>query len=160
MNFFTPVTKPSKGTQETVKKVHIPWHKGTKPSKGTHEIVNGLKGQNSYYTYVTPAGTFVKRQDALLANNCTHYQLKSRCKRASFPGWTRELKPAFADSMSVFYGIMSGRVGKSNYNAKPVMTYYGQYPSVEAVAKAAGVTGNVVRRWIKKYPKHYYYIGV
>jgi len=30
MNFFTPVTKPSKGTQETVKKVHVPWHKGTK----------------------------------------------------------------------------------------------------------------------------------
>jgi hypothetical protein len=138
MDFFTKVTRPTKATQETV---------------------YGLKGQNSFYTYVTPAGVFETRSEAMQANNCTQDQLISRCERTSFPDWSRKLKPAFADSMSAFTDSMSrSRVGKPNCNAKPVMTYYGQYPSVEAVAKAAGVTGNVVRRWIKKYPKHYYFV--
>ena len=41
---------------------------------------------------------------------------------------------------------------------KPVMTYYGAYPSLKAVAEAASVSGTTVRKWMKKYPQHYYYI--
>ena len=41
---------------------------------------------------------------------------------------------------------------------RPVMTPYGAYPSITAVAKAANRTGQTVKIWIKKYPKHYYYL--
>ena len=40
----------------------------------------------------------------------------------------------------------------------PVMTPYGAYPSITAVAKAANRMNQTVRAWIKKYPKHYYYL--
>jgi len=30
MDFFTPVTKPSQGTQETLEKVYVRWNKGLK----------------------------------------------------------------------------------------------------------------------------------
>ena len=39
-----------------------------------------------------------------------------------------------------------------------VMTPHGAYPSVTAVAKAENKTDQTVRTWIKKYPKHYYYL--
>ena len=41
---------------------------------------------------------------------------------------------------------------------KPVMTPHGRFPSLASVAIAAGVSGTTVRKWIKKYPLHYYYI--
>lgn len=43
-------------------------------------------------------------------------------------------------------------------NAKSVMTPNGLFPSTGAVASAAGVSSNTVRRWMQKYPKHYYYV--
>jgi hypothetical protein len=46
---------------------------------------------------------------------------------------------------------------KGRSHSKPVMTPYGVYPSVGAVAEASGRGKHVVRRWMKKYPEHYYY---
>ena len=42
---------------------------------------------------------------------------------------------------------------------RAVMTYYGPYPSVMAVARASGRNEETVRSWIRKFPEHYYYIG-
>ena len=41
---------------------------------------------------------------------------------------------------------------------RPVMTPYGAYPSITAIAQAANRMNATVKTWIKKYPKHYYYL--
>lgn len=46
----------------------------------------------------------------------------------------------------------------SAINSKPVMTPNGVYPSIKAVAEASGFPGHVVRRWLKRFPTHYYFI--
>ena len=42
--------------------------------------------------------------------------------------------------------------------SRRVMTPYGVYPSITAVAQAANRITQTVRSWMKKYPKHYYYL--
>jgi hypothetical protein len=42
--------------------------------------------------------------------------------------------------------------------ARPLMTPNGLYPNARAVVEASGYSINAVRRWVKKYPEHYYYI--
>jgi hypothetical protein len=44
-------------------------------------------------------------------------------------------------------------------SGRPVMTYYGVFPSVRAVSEASGYTSYTVRAWMQKYPEHYYYIN-
>ena len=41
---------------------------------------------------------------------------------------------------------------------RDVMTPNGVFPSRVAVARAAGVDGSTIDRWMKKWPEHYYYI--
>lgn len=48
--------------------------------------------------------------------------------------------------------------GKPNPRARKVMTYYGVYASLGQVSLAANVTNGVVLRWMREYPKHYYFI--
>jgi len=43
-------------------------------------------------------------------------------------------------------------------HVKPVMTPNGLYPSLKAVREASGVTAPTIRRWMKKWPEHYYYV--
>ena len=45
-----------------------------------------------------------------------------------------------------------------NKTGKPIMTPNGVFPSVMEVSRVAGVTYSTVHYWMKKYPKHYYYI--
>ena len=42
--------------------------------------------------------------------------------------------------------------------AKPIITPYGLFPSVRAVAEASGKPIYTVQSWVKKYPEHYYYV--
>jgi hypothetical protein len=140
MTFFTQVTANPNATQETLK---------------------SLSGTGSWYTYYTPAGIFETRGEALKANNCGRDALESRCSRDSFPEWRRELKSQFADVREAYVQNPKRKINAEISRAvtgKPVMTYYGLYPSVSAVAQAAGVFTSDVRRWIKNYPEHYYYV--
>lgn len=41
---------------------------------------------------------------------------------------------------------------------KKTMTPNGVFPSLKAVAEAAGVSTVTIRKWMKKWPEHYYYI--
>lgn len=43
-------------------------------------------------------------------------------------------------------------------NCKPMMTPNGVYPSMKAVVAASGKAEITIRKWMKKWPKHYYYI--
>ena len=43
--------------------------------------------------------------------------------------------------------------------SKPIMTPNGVFPGVKAVAQAAGVSRNTVARWVRKFPKDYYFIN-
>jgi hypothetical protein len=42
--------------------------------------------------------------------------------------------------------------------SKPIMTPNGLFPSLTAVAQAAGVRPSTVWFWKKKWPEHYYYV--
>lgn len=42
--------------------------------------------------------------------------------------------------------------------SRPMMTPNGIYPSLKAVATAAGVNTTTVHTWKKKWPEHYYHI--
>lgn len=50
------------------------------------------------------------------------------------------------------------KLSQSCKTKKAVMTYYGPFESVTAVARASGYSRKVVGSWIRKYPEHYYYV--
>lgn len=87
MTFFTKVTKPSKGTQETMEKKHVCWSKGLKGTY-THSEVNRARisaaqrgktpwnkglatGPNGSTArckpIMTPKGLFSSRKEAVVA---------------------------------------------------------------------------------------------
>lgn len=123
----------------------------------TSETIVSNANVNCWYVYKTPAGVFDSRGEAMKANNCTADQLKSRCRRDSFPDWIRQIKPVFVDSRE-YHQQRTNNKNAAAATKKPVMTYYGPFPSVREAAEAAGVTTYTMARWIRKYPKHYYYI--
>jgi hypothetical protein len=56
----------------------------------------------------------------------------------------------------------NARKGKRNQDSnrgKQLMTPNGLYPSRSAVANAANVDPTTIKRWIAKWPEHYYYIN-
>jgi hypothetical protein len=55
--------------------------------------------------------------------------------------------------------VSSETRAKLAQHARAVMTPYGLYSSVRSVADAANVSSTCVRQWVKKYPKHYYYVA-
>ena len=57
--------------------------------------------------------------------------------------------------------ISEAKKGKPAHNkgkGKRIMTPHGEFVSLTAVAQAAGVVPSTVYEWMKKYPKHYYYL--
>ncbi len=54
--------------------------------------------------------------------------------------------------------VSKGRKGIPAKNRKPIMTPNGPFPSLSAVAEAAGVKPGKVWIWMKRWPEHYYYI--
>ena len=123
MNFFQPLVNNPNASAEVVVNKRIAWNKGLfgdnnpqtgfsrprqselikkiwadsdvmKKRKKSNRLSKGCPATHTTYVYHTPAGIFDVRADAMKANNCTLDQLASRCKRASFPDWSKKLKPA------------------------------------------------------------------
>ena len=137
MNFFTPVTKPSKGTHETIVPKHLPWNAG-------------LKGAQTAWNKGKPHSEQAKaRMKAAKATRTYSHSAEVRDKI----GNAQRGKKYSAEIRARMLAAATASKGR------PVMTYYGPYPSVMAVARAAGVLDETVRKWIKRYPEHYYYIN-
>jgi hypothetical protein len=51
------------------------------------------------------------------------------------------------------------KVSANSKQARPVMTPHGVFPSKIAVARAAGTYIEKVTYWMKRYPKHYYFVA-
>ena len=148
MDFFTQVTKPSKGTQETLVKKHEVWNKGLKgvlivseetlaKKRGQVAWNKGLKGSMSE-----------NNKASLLAANLGRKRSAETLAKLRAANLGRKFGPLSTEQ----------RLKLRAAHATPVMTYYGVYPSVRAVAEAAGVSAKVVSGWMKRFPKHYYYV--
>ena len=104
-----------------------------------------------------------KQRNNLLPNRnipTKEHLARAIAARKGKPAWNRgichlsdEAKKRISEARKKTKGLY-----KNTYQSKPVMTYYGPYPSKTAVARAAGVDPGTVSNWIKKYPEHYYYI--
>jgi hypothetical protein len=110
------------------------------------------------YRYYTPAGVFEKLAEAIEANGCSRNAFIKRIKNKNFVDWYRE--PININYINKLKKAMkhSKKWQQRFTGSKPVMTPNGKFPSVQSVADAAKVDGNTIRRWMKKWPEHYYYV--
>ena len=185
MNFFRQAGVNPNATAETLVKERVIWNKGLsgvykngsrpKQSSLMKEYWEKVKRKeiaapnhcfhnthkNNAYRYFTPAGVYDSFGEALIANNVTRDQLAKRCKNKNFPDWYREATNIdYINKMQA--SMMSSKKYKQRKNngAKSLMTPNGLFPSIQSVADAAKVDPKTVKRWINKWPEHYYYLEI
>jgi len=137
MNFFTAVTAPSLGTHETIVPKRLPWNAG-------------LKGAQTAWNKGKPHSEQAKARMRATRSQLVYSPSAETRASISAAQTGKKYSPEIRARMLAAATASKGR---------PVMTYYGPYPSVMAVARAAGVLDETVRKWIKRYPEHYYYIN-
>lgn len=183
MNFFQQPTANPNATSETLVKERVIWNKGLKgeyvvgarpkqsslmkeywkkvklkevtaPNHSFHNI-----HRNNAYKYFTPAGVYDSFGEALIANNVTRDQLAKRCKNKNFPEWYR-----VATNTEYISKMQASMLSSKKYKQRPntceksLMTPNGVFPSIQSVADAANVDPKTIKRWINKWPEHYYFI--
>ena len=182
MDFFTQVTKPSKGTQETLVKKHEVWNKGLKgvlivseetlaKKRGQVAWNKGLKGSMSENNKASLLAANLGRKRSAETLAKLRAANLGRVKSAETLAKFRQSRLGHAVSAETRAKLRAANLGRKfgplsteqrlklrAAHATPVMTYYGVYPSVRAVAEAAGVSAKVVSGWMKRFPKHYYYV--
>lgn len=135
MDFFaTPITNNPNATSETLVKQRVNWAKGLKGCFApdfADKVRNARIGKN-----------LDKETRAKIS--ATH-KAKSPVKQQGPIRLSEESRQALSKKMQERY-------------SRPVMTYYGVFPSRRAVAEAAGVSTAMVGKWMKLYPEHYYFL--
>lgn len=179
MNLFkTKMTAVDDSRVTTVEQKHVAWNAGlkgaqsrsvdarTRQAKVMKELwandpcrmrpnsrEGNCNGITNAYQYHTPAGTFGNFTEAMLANNVTRDQLKKRCINKNFPDWYRvPTNPDYINKMKSSHK----KLKIQNVNSKSLMTPNGLFPSIQSVATAAQVDPSTIKRWMKKWPQHYY----
>ena len=159
MSFFTKVTANPNATQETLERQHVVWNKGLKEtldpavraritaswrgkkhSAETRAIMSAKGGNQKGKK--RSAETLAKMSAAQLGKKHSAETLAKMSK-------ARKGRPKSAEHRA--------KIGAAN--GKSIMTPHGLFPSVNSVAEASGFSRETVRNWIKKYPKHYYYVN-
>jgi len=153
MTFFTKVTAPSKATFETVEKEYVVWCTGLsgtmlgkKHSAETRALMSATRSGVLSPTYGKKHSAETRAKIGA-ANKGRTISAESRAKLSAAlkgkpkPKWSAESRANFSASKS-----------------KPVMTPYGLFPSIRAIAEASGRDASTVRTWLRKFPEHYYYV--
>ena len=142
MNFFQPIIENPNASAETLEKKRISWNKGLSlKEKGIIVHQETLdKISKAHKGKIISLTTRAKLRDANLgkkANDETRAKQKATAKKRNY---SPEMIAKFTTS-------------------KPLrlMTPNGLFPSIKAVCEASGKCEDTIRKWIKKWPEHYYY---
>jgi hypothetical protein len=174
MDFFAQVTKPSKGTQETVKPERVNWNKGLKgafqhtseararigaASAGRRhseatciKLSNILKGRSLSEEH---RAKIVLNQTGRIQSASTRAKRSAKLKgRVMSEEWRAKISQALLNRKPAWY-------------KSPMQTPNGVFTTGEAlVARVASDTNcslkqayKKVRNWMKLYPNDYYYVA-